>query len=462
MKSLLQLSCDQLVSNFSLRCYSYILEVRRLVEHIIKSQEERRGYLPKLLEHIDDDVGVNFHKIVHSEQFLEFSEQDLSTFLSLDSINVVEEDGVFDCLVAWVQHKQEEREKYLPKLLELIRITQFSTHKLSTLESTLEPIGNCEDFLKKVQEYHRNPDSFEVKPRDGDKLILVVCLEKKIAQLKCFDIKHNKWIHLTDIPKEYSRAACGLCVVNGKIILVGGIDVNTSNSLDSVVEWDPDTGRWRNLNNLMIPRYGAKICVLDGNIYIAGGWRSLEDGLLPLDSNHWEVLNLQETHPEWRLWARTNSALKLILADSMVNCGGQIYILDGKKFYLYDSKQDEFVEIVSDEMLTHGRDLAAVDNLVFLISLLCGGPRFNMVHCYNTETGIWTSVADMNHIHHNYKAVGHNGVLYVLDRLGGSMEVYDVERNLWTVMEEKTNHQLASNAFLINRRDILKIISTSD
>ena len=85
-----------------------------------------------------------------------------------------------------------------------------------------------------------------------------------------------------------------------------------------------------------------------------------------------------------------------------------------------------------------------------------------MVKCYNTETGLWTRVADMNHPHYNYEAVGHNGALYMLERFGGPTEVYDVERNLWTVIEEMTNHQLASNAFLINRHDILKIISTSD
>ena len=177
------------------------------VEHITKLQ----GFK----QHIDDDIGVNFLKIVRSKQFLEFSVEDISTFLSMDSLNVVEEDEVFDCLMAWVQHKQEERREYLPKLLELIRITQFSTLKLSTLESSLEPLGNCEDFLKKV------------KPRDGDKLIIVVCQEKNVTQLKCFDIKHNKWVQLTDIPEEYSRIGCGLCVVNGKIILVGGEDVNT-------------------------------------------------------------------------------------------------------------------------------------------------------------------------------------------------------------------------------------------
>ena len=120
MKSLVQLSCNQLKSNFSHKYYSYMLEARRWVKHLTK--------LTAFKQSIDDEVGVNFHKIVQSDQFQEFSEGNLSTFLSLDSLNVVEEDEVFNCLMAWVQHNQEARQEYLPKLLELIRISEFSTH----------------------------------------------------------------------------------------------------------------------------------------------------------------------------------------------------------------------------------------------------------------------------------------------------------------------------------------------
>ena len=49
-----------------------------------------------------------------------------------------------------------------------------------------------------------------------------------------------------------------------------------------------------------------------------------------------------------------------------------------------------------------------------------------MVKCYNTETGVWTRVADTNHDLCNTEAVvGHNGALYILDKYGGPMEVYE-------------------------------------
>ena len=227
--------------------------------------------------------------------------------------------------------------------------------------------------------------------------------------------------------------------------------------LDSVVEWDPDTGKWRYLMKLRVPRWWADICVNEGNIYIYGGSTS-ED----LDSADIEVLNLQENHSECRSWARTTSGN--IRADSMVNIRGQIFILGNDKLFFYESKREELVEIVSDEIykkFTNLQDcvLAAADNLLFVFGTTTGPGR--LVDCYNTKTGVWKTIAFMNHRHGvGYSPVGHNGALYFLEDCGGSSEVYDAKKNVWTVIEETMNHLMESNVFLTNRRDILKILKT--
>ena len=207
---------------------------------------------------------------------------------------------------------------------------------------------------------------------------------------------------------------------------------------------------------MIVPRFEANICVHDRNIYVVGGFTIDDDD--DIDDNwDWEVLNLQDNHPEWRLWSPTN--LDDICAEFIATSGGQMYILDYDNLYLYDLKQDELKKIVSDEMLTlpYVRAIAAVDNHVFVKA------RRKMVH-YNTETGVLRRVADRNrsHCHYNYEAVGNNRALYMLEKYGGLVKVYDVERNLWTVLEEKKNHRLISNAFLINRRIILNDIGNSE
>ena len=177
METLLKLCCSKLRSSFSLCPYSYYLEVRRCIESIPR--------LSDLKQDIDDFIGDNFYKIVRSSQFKEFSEADLTTFLSLDSLNVAEEDDVFDCLIAWLQ-EEEKRKELLPQMWNLIRIPLFTKHKLISL---FETFGNCEQFRIRVQEYLLN--LFKATPRAGDKLILVVVEEEDQIQLKCFDIKVN-------------------------------------------------------------------------------------------------------------------------------------------------------------------------------------------------------------------------------------------------------------------------------
>ena len=181
MQTLLKLCCSKVRSSFSLRPYSYSLEVTRCIEPIAR--------LSDLKQDIADFIGDNFYQIVRSSEFKEFSEEDLTTFLSLDNLNVAEEDDVFDCLMAWVQHNQKKRKELLPKLLSLIRIPLFSRYKLISL---LETFGNCEEFCVRVQEYLNNPDLFAATPRAGDKLILIVVEEQNQLQLKCFDIKVNE------------------------------------------------------------------------------------------------------------------------------------------------------------------------------------------------------------------------------------------------------------------------------
>ena len=74
--------------------HSYILDVRRVVQQISNLQDS------DFQRSIDDYIGVNFRKIVCSDQLLEFSKEDVSTFLSMDSLDIAEEDEVFDCLMA--------------------------------------------------------------------------------------------------------------------------------------------------------------------------------------------------------------------------------------------------------------------------------------------------------------------------------------------------------------------------
>ena len=99
-------------------------------------------------------------------------------------------------------------------------------------------------------------------------------------------------------------------------------------------------------------------------------------------------------------------------------------------------------------------DLVALGSLVYTI----GPGVVNNVRSYNPDTGQWSEVADARYSDCPLELVGHNGALYVFDRIGDKMEVYDVEKNIWAVSTKEINLNIVSNASLVKRSDILKNI----
>ena len=101
--------------------------------------------------------------------------------------------------------------------------------------------------------------------------------------------------------------------------------------------------------------------------------------------------------------------------------------------------------------------LVALGSLVYTIG---PGLVINNVRSYNPDTGQWSEVADARYSDFEcpLELVGHNGALYVFDRVGDKMEVYDVEKNIWAVSKKEINLNIVSNASLVKRSDILKNI----
>lgn len=85
-----------------------------------------------------------------------------------------------------------------------------------------------------------------------------------------------KWEELGEGPKVQSP---GLAAHGGKIYLIGGMqpqnkegDKPVLKSLDHAMSFDPATKKWTELPKLPTPRSSHEIAVLDGKLYVVGGW----------------------------------------------------------------------------------------------------------------------------------------------------------------------------------------------
>ena len=88
-----------------------------------------------LKEDAEECSRIQFREVTQSDEFFEISLEQLKTLLAFDSISIISEKDVFDAALAWIQHDEQERKKYFPELLELVRLVNLSPKIIGKLLS---------------------------------------------------------------------------------------------------------------------------------------------------------------------------------------------------------------------------------------------------------------------------------------------------------------------------------------
>lgn len=98
-----------------------------------------------------------------------------------------------------------------------------------------------------------------------------------------------------------------LVVHDGRLIAVSGMaplnaetEKEELRSLDSVSRFDPATLRWTELPPLPTPRSSHDSAILDGRLYVGGGWQLRGSEGKPVWAKTLDVLDLRAAKPEWR------------------------------------------------------------------------------------------------------------------------------------------------------------------
>eukprot|EP00957_Ditylum_brightwellii_P162249 12353888-Ditylum_brightwellii.AAC.1 len=68
---------------------------------------------------------------------------------------------------------------------------------------------------------------------------------------------------------ETKRSQSAAVVLDGNVVVIGGYD--GMNSVASVEEYNPQTGRWTSLPSMGTMRSGCAAVALDGKVVVAGG-----------------------------------------------------------------------------------------------------------------------------------------------------------------------------------------------
>lgn len=159
------------------------------------------------------------------------------------------------------------------------------------------------------------------------------------------------------LPMHVASQSPGLVVCNGAIYRVGGLsfknaagDPTQFESLATFAKFDPQTKTWTDLPPLPSPRSSLDAAVVDGKIYVVGGW-NLQEGSAQ-DATWYETAMVYDLGPtsdadqgEWKEIAKPPFSTRALAAAGHQ---GKLYVMGGmtsdnqitRDVHLYDPQTD--------------------------------------------------------------------------------------------------------------------------
>ncbi|XP_076455943.1 kelch-like protein 18 [Babylonia areolata] len=350
-----------------------------------------------LVEATNKFIECNFRQVAATDDFLSLTKEDILDIISRDELNVCSEEEVFEAVLEWVKHK-EERKAHIPELMVQVRLPLLTPPYLSDRVASENLIKNslqCRDLLDEARDYLLMPErrilmqTFKTRPR---------CC--------------------TDIP--------------GVIYAIGGLNPS-GNSMNTVEQYDPVTGKWSMAEPMSTTRSRVGTAVMDGKLYAIGGYNG-SDRLCTVEmfepySGTWKQVG--------SMHCKRSALGAAAIGDKLLVSGGYDGMSSLNSVELYDRKKDLWTLVAPMKNHRSASGMAVLDGEIYC----CGGHDglsiFDSVECYNCTLGTWRDVPSMRSKRCRLGVVTLRGKLYAVGGYDGSVflrsvECYDAKMEKWT------------------------------
>jgi hypothetical protein len=241
-------------------------------------------------------VGRHLQEIARQEAFLALPQPLLVELVRDDSLAVRCEVTVYEAVMGWVRSDAERRRGAIGEVLGAVRLGLLPAPFLAETVATdvlIERSFDASRLLVKALSYHVSSavrdgaDSGSLlrrRTRPADKGLMVIGGPsndgKALASVECYDAQ---WRALPDMPCRppmwgSKRTRCAGACVEGLVYAVGGLlgssKVLIIEPLASADCYDPSTGDWRGVPDMMVARSCCAAACVDGVLYVVGGYAS--------------------------------------------------------------------------------------------------------------------------------------------------------------------------------------------
>ena len=258
------------------------------------------------------------------------------------------------------------------------------------------------------------------------------------------------WTQKADMPT--ARYVTGSAVVNGKIYVIGGAPVRCG--ITTVVEeYDPATDTWTTRADMPTARQGVAVAAVDGIIYAIGGW---EGNIATCLGN---MLSTVEAYdPAKDRWTRKADMPTPRTLSAIAVVDGIIYVIGGwndpwvlSTVEAYDPAADRWTRKADMPTARYQLAACAIDGRIYVSG---GGTKPSRiapdfapvptVEVYDPAADTWTQASDMPRTRLLHTASAVAGKMYIIggvDFVGGvlpfSVDVYNPARDAWTAAGDR-------------------------
>ncbi|KAI4882850.1 hypothetical protein NFI96_022073, partial [Prochilodus magdalenae] len=394
--------------------------------------------------------------VCDSEEFLHLTLVQLGKIIEKDSLNVRQEETVFEAILRWILHMPNERKRHLSVLLPKVRMG------LMTAEYFMNNVkNNCfvkdnEDCrpiiisaLKALYDLNirglcntdfRNPLTC---PRLPYNILLAIggwSGGSPTNGIEAYDARADRWVNVTS-DEECPRAYHGTTYLNGFVYCIGGFD--GIDYFNSVRKFNPVFRTWHQVAPMHYRRCYVSVAVLKGYIYAMGGF----DGYVRMNT-------AERYEPESNQWTmiapmheQRSDASATTLYNKVYICGG----FNGNECLFtaecYNPETNQWSLIAPMRSRRSGVGVIAYKKLVYAVGGFDSNNRLRSVEAYNPMTNTWRTVHNMFNPRSNFGIeVVVDGMLFVVGGFNGLTTTFNVE-----CYDEKTDEWYNANDMEIFR-----------
>ncbi|KAK6025156.1 kelch repeat protein, partial [Ostertagia ostertagi] len=253
----------------------------------------------------------NFEKLIGTEGFYHLHVEQLVELISSDELRVQSEEQVYAAVVEWIRFGLLDREQFLSKLLEHVRLPLchplFLVNTVSE-DALVKADAVCRHLVDEAKNYQllkRFPSKLpnmqgpRTKARKSIKfggLLYVAggnCNDEALTSVECLDPGEAipMWRHVASM--FWARDGAGVAAIDNFLYVIGGppmlrkryaFDVATlddfiyavggsdgTQCLNIVERYDPRRNQWISGAHMLTCRAGLSVSVLNGCLYAVGG-----------------------------------------------------------------------------------------------------------------------------------------------------------------------------------------------